>query len=317
MTTAPPILRWMSALSDTTRARVLRLLEHHELTVAELCAVLQLPQSTVSRHLRVLADARWVRSRREGTRALYLMTLDDLDPARRRLWLLIREELADHRSTANDDQRLTRVLAERQSRSQAFFASSAGQWGKLRQELFGQQFDRWALPALLDDRMTVGDLGCGTAQFTELIAPFVRRVVAVDSAAAMITAARRRVGSLDNVELRRGELAALPIDDGALDAAVMVLVLHHIADPPAVLHEVARVLRPGGRSVIVDMQPHDRSEYRQSMGHQWQGFAEQQITRWLAEMGFARIRYQPLPPDPSAKGPALFAASATLNGGTH
>lgn len=301
------MMAWMTSLADATRARILRLLERCELTVAELCAVLQLPQSTVSRHLKVLADGEWVQRRREGTSSLYRMISDELDPAARRLWLLVREQ-AQHDEA--DAQRLQRVLAERQTRSQAFFSSAAGQWDKLRHDLFGQRFDLQALPGLLDASWIVGDLGCGTGQITESLAPFVKRVIAVDSGGAMLTAARKRLSDHDNIDLRQGDLAALPIDDRTLDAAVIYLVLHHLSDPATVLREVHRALKPAGRVLIVDMTEHDREEYRQQMGHVWLGFNDKKITAWLKEAGFTQSRYIPLPIEPAAKGPALFAATA-------
>ena len=131
-----------------------------------------------------------------------------------------------------------------------------------------------ALPALFDPRWVVGDLGCGTGQTSAAVAPFVARVVAVDRSGEMLQAARRRLRDQPNVDIRRGELEALPIADGELDVAIMMLVLHHVPDPLAVLREAARVLRPGGRSCSCDMLPHDREEYKQQMGHVWLGFAE-------------------------------------------
>src|SRR5262245_8975337 len=238
---APAMLSWMSSLADATRARALRLVERHELTVADLCAILQLPQSTVSRHLKVLADDGWVEARPEGTSRLYRMLLDRLDPAARRLWGLLREQTAETRVAAQDDQRLASILAERQTRSQAFFASSAGQWDRLRREMFGDRFHLVALAGLMDDAWTVGDLGCGTGQISEMLAPFVRRVVAVDRSRAMLKAARQRLANAKNVELRQGELETLPLEDDMLDAAVCCLTLHYLSDPPLALGEAARV----------------------------------------------------------------------------
>jgi ubiquinone/menaquinone biosynthesis C-methylase UbiE/DNA-binding transcriptional ArsR family regulator len=307
---APPILGWMNALADVTRARTLRLVERYELTVADLCAVLQLPQSTVSRHLKLLADEGWVAARPEGTSRLYRMKVDDVDPAARRLWNLIREQTAQIRVAAHDDQRLAAILTARQSRSQAFFSSAAGQWDRLRREMFGERFDLMALAGLLEDTWVVGDLGCGTGQIAATVAPFVQRVLAVDSSRAMLRAARQRLAHLPHVEIRYGQLEALPIDDGLLDAAVSSLVLHHVGDPAAVLRAAARALCPGGRLLIIDMLSHDRREYQQQMGHVWLGFEPAQITEWLRAAGCERIRVQPLPPAPQAKGPALFAATA-------
>lgn len=307
---APAMLSWMTSLADATRARTLRLVEKHELTVAELCGVLQAPQSTVSRHLKVLADDGWVTARPDGTSRLYRMASDALDPAARRLWALLREQTARMPVAEQDDRRLARIVAERRTRSQAFFSSAAGQWDRLRREMFGERFDAAALAGLLDERWTVGDLGCGTGQMAEALAPFVARVVAVESSRAMLKAARQRLGSLDNVTLEHGELERLPLEDASLDAATMCLVLHHLAEPAAALAEALRVLKPAGRLLIVDMFEHDRADYRERMGHVWLGFSSNQIEQWLAGAGFTAVRVRALPEDPQAKGPALFVATA-------
>ncbi len=142
------------------------------------------------------------------------------------------------------------------------------------------------------------------------LAPFVARVIAVDRSGEMLQAARRRLRELPNVEVKRGELEALPIADDELDAATLLLVLHHLPDPGAALAEAARVLKPGGRLLISDMLPHDREEYRQQMGHVWLGFGDDQLRRLLAAAGFERVRIVPLPAHAAAKGPALFVATA-------
>jgi ArsR family transcriptional regulator len=299
----------LTVLADATRSRMLLLLDRHELTVSELCTVLQLPQSTVSRHLKTLADASWVASRREGTSRYYTLSLDDRAPATRRLWSLLREQVSGTPGADQDARRFKSILARRQAKSQEFFESAAGQWDKLREEMFGAASHLQALPALLDDRAAVGDLGCGTGQVAAALAPFVARVVAVDRSGEMLQAARRRLRDARNVEVRRGELEALPIADGELDAATLLLVLHHLPEPGAALAEAARVLRPGGRLLISDMLPHDREEYRQQMGHVWLGFAEDHMRRLLETAGFDRIRIAALPPRADARGPALFTAT--------
>ena len=301
----------LTALADATRSRMLMVLERHELTVSELCAVLQLPQSTVSRHLKTLLDTGWVSSRRDGTSRYYTLALDDRGPATRRLWALLREQVSLTPGADQDARRLRGVLGRRQSKSQEFFASAAGKWDRLREDLFGRASYLHALPGLLDPEWIVGDLGCGTGQVAATLAPFVKQVIAVDRSPDMLDAARQRVRDLANVDVRRGELEALPIQDGALDAATLLLVLHHLPDPAEALAEAARVLRLGGRLLISDMLPHDRESYRQQMGHVWLGFDEDTLKRLLVQAGFEGIRVASLPTDADAKGPALFVAGAS------
>jgi ArsR family transcriptional regulator len=305
------ILDHMSALADPTRCRILLLLEQRELTVSELCAVLQAPQSSVSRHLKTLADDDWVASRRDGTSRFYSMPLDDLDSGASRLWPLIREQVAATAAAGQDERRVRGVLARRRVKSQEFFASAAGDWDRLRSDLFGDTFYLWAVLGLIDPTLVVGDLGCGTGQLTETIAPYVRHVVAVDGSPDMLEAARKRVGDRANVDIRQGDLESLPLADDALDAAMLSLVLHYSPDPAKALNEVARVVKPGGRVLVVDMLPHGREEYQQQMGHVWLGFSEKQLSRFLTGAGFGDIRMRPLPADPDAQGPTLLAAVAT------
>src|SRR5688572_4925259 len=304
-----PLFDRMTALADSTRSRLLLLLEKHELTVTEIMSVLQLPQSTVSRHLKALGDNDWVVSRPEGTSRRY-RAAEKLDPSSRRLWHVVREQVIATAAAAHDARRVQTVLAHRRSKSQKFFSSSAGQWDRLRVELFGQRADLMGVLGLLDDNWVVGDLGCGTGQLTESIAPFVSRVIAIDDSAAMLAAARRRLASMQNVDIRSGRLESLPIEDGSLDAALLFLVVHYVPEPETAIAEAYRTLKPGGRLLIVDMMPHDREDLLQEMGHVWRGFSEEQISSMFEAAGFSGGRYHPLPPDEAAKGPTLFAAVA-------
>jgi SAM-dependent methyltransferase len=305
----PALHDLLAALADPIRSRLLAVLEGHELTVSELRAVLQLPQSTVSRHLKVLADGAWLVSREDGTSNRYRLDVKALDPAARRVWTAVRREVEALPAARRDAQRVRGVLAERHTRSQEFFASSAAQWDRLRAELFGPRTELFALLGLLDPLHRVGDLGCGTGQLTEAIAPFVGHVVAVDESAAMLRAAKARLTGRTNVEVRSGSLEALPLGDGELDLAVMSLVLHYVTEPVAAFAEIRRVLRPeGGRLLVVDMMPHDRAEYRQTMGHVWLGFDAGQVRQWGEEAGFSSIRHHALPTTSVAKGPTLFTA---------
>jgi len=299
----------MTALADPLRSRILLLLEKHELTVNEIKSVLQLPQSTVSRHLKVLTDQDWIISRPEGTSRQY-RAAEKMEQASRKLWHVVREQVISSSAAANDARRVQTVLAHRRSKSQKFFSSSAGQWDRLRVELFGSRADLLGLLGLLDESWTVGDLGCGTGQLTESIAPFVERVIAVDDSSAMLGAARRRLASMSNVEVKSGRLESLPIGDGSLDAALLFLALHYVPEPGRAIAEARRALKPGGRLLIVDMMPHDRDDLQHEMGHVWKGFSEEQIASLFESAGMTGARYHPLPPDEAAKGPSLFAAVA-------
>ncbi|HVZ49171.1 MAG TPA: metalloregulator ArsR/SmtB family transcription factor [Gemmatimonadaceae bacterium] len=303
-----PVFDRLAALSDPIRARLLAALERHELSVGELHRALQLPQSTVSRHLRALADAGWVASREDGTSNRYRLAPEP-DPAARKLWLAVRDEVAALAAVQRDAERVRGVLAARHTTSQKFFASSAGQWDRLRAGLFGDRVELFALLGLLDPSWTVADLGCGTGQLADAIAPFVARVIAVDESPAMLRAARARLSARGNVAVRPGTVEAPPLEPGEAHAAVLSLVLPYIADPAAALGAVRATLAPRGRALVLDLRPHDRADLREQMGHAWQGIAEAQLAAWASEAGFTSCRYVALPPQPAAKGPALFVAT--------
>ncbi|HUG42484.1 MAG TPA: metalloregulator ArsR/SmtB family transcription factor [Longimicrobiales bacterium] len=298
----------LAGLADATRGRLLFVLDGRELTVGELVSVLQLPQSTVSRHLRILSDEGWLASRSEGTSRHYTLTRR-LEAGAEDLWRVVRAELVASPEAAQDVERAREVIGRRRTRSQEFFSSAAGQWDAVRAELFGEPESR-ALLALLDPAWVVGDLGCGTGRLAERLAPFVARVVAVDESPDMLEAARGRVGELANVDLKRGRLEALPLDDGVLDVALLGLVLHYVESPPLALAEARRVLKPGGRLLVLDMLAHGREEYRERMGHVWRGFERAKLEVWLREAGLEPVAWHGLPANPGARGPLLFTAVA-------
>lgn len=307
------ILDRLSALGDATRSRLLGLLEGRELTVSELCRVTRLPQSTVSRHLGILASDGWVTARAEGPRRPYRLA-DELAPEAAALWTLVRDGLARRDPWPEDGERVAAVLAESPDRSRAFFSASAGRWDTLRADLYGRRTDLLPLLGLLDAAWVVGDLGGGTGHTTLALAPFVQRVVLVDRSPEMLRAARRRLSGISNAELRTGELTRLPMSDGELDIAVFSLVLHYLTDPASALSEASRAVRPGGRVVVVDLRPHDRTHYREEMGHVWPGFEPDRLQTWLERAGFREAVVRPLPADPDAQGPLLLMATARKPG---
>jgi ArsR family transcriptional regulator len=135
-------------------------------------------------------------------------------------------------------------------------------------------------------------------------------VVAVDASAAMIQSARRRLKDAPNVEIRKGELTTLPIDDESLDLALMGLVLPYLAEPQRVFREAARASRIDGRLIVLDMLAHDRAEYREELGHMWLGFSKAQISEWLTSAGWTPESFVTLPVEPDAKGTPVFVATA-------
>jgi len=309
ITSEPRVFDRMSALGDLLRGRLLLLLEQGEFTVSELVLIFQLPQSTVSRHLKILADDGWAVSRASGTSHYYRMAAT-LDDAARELWMLVRPDIADASLAEEDQERARAVLRDRRDRSREFFSTAAQRWEGLREELFGTDSEMFPLFGLLDPDATVGDLGAGTGHFSERVAPFVTKVIAVDASEDMLGLARKRLDGVSNVDLRRGDLEQLPIDDGELDIAILLLVLHYVVDPSTILSEACRVLTPGGRLVIVDMKLHSRDGYLEDMGHVWPGFQNSEIARWHHDAGMTNFVCRPLPANPNASGPRLFIASA-------
>lgn len=303
-----PVLAHLNVLADPLRARLLLVLDGQTLSVGELCDVLQLPQSTISRHLKTLSDGGWAQVRREGTSRLYSLVADDLDAASSELWQVVKAQLLSTPGVTQDRARLARVLADRRAESAAYFSRTAGGWDAVRDDLFGETVHLDGLLATFDPQWVVADLGCGTGRTAASLSPFVRQVIAVDASLEMLAAARERLATCANVEVRQGTLEAVPVEDASVDVALLALVLHHVGDPTAVLGEARRILVPGGRVVVLDMQTHDREEYRAQMGHVWLGFSDTAMGRHLGRAGFTGVRVVPLPPAPGVRGPALCVA---------
>lgn len=305
----------LADVAELIRLRVLRVLEHEELSVGEIAQIVQLPQSTVSRHLKILADGQWLVRRTAGTATLYRLVLDDLSAESRALWLAIRDQLPSGGDLAEDSRRLAAVLAQRLADPQAFFGRVVGEWDQIRSEWFGEHFTPTALLSLIPSNWTVADLGCGTGNAAELLAPIVRKVLAVDQSQPMLDAARKRLSSLSNISFHQGSLESLPLADGSVDCCVSILVLHHVPEPLNAIREMRRILRaaPGaGVALIIDMLPHDRAEYRHTMAHKHQGFAPAHMQQLCRAAGFSHSSTRVLPSDPEAKGPGLFATVARL-----
>jgi ArsR family transcriptional regulator len=298
----------MEALGDPSRLRALRALEKQELSVLELCEALALPQSTVSRHLKVLADGGWVASRRAGTQSIYAWA-PGLDPGARKLWLLARAESESWPVMRQDAGRLATVRARREG-AQRFFAGAARAWDELRTQVYGRGFAAETMLSLLPATWTVADLGCGTGALAAELAGRVAHVIAVDQSAAMLRAARRRTEGLRNVELHEADLATLPVDGARCDAALLALVLAYLDDPAPALAEACRILKPGGRLVVVDAARHLDEALRRRMGQVRPGFEPEELAAQVRGAGLRVESVRTLPPEKGARGPGLIVCAA-------
>ncbi len=281
------IEKQLQVLGDETRLRMLLLLDREELQVGELARVLQLPQSTVSRHVKKLVDAGLASKRIQG--AVSWLRRDGADA----LWEIVRRDL----DYPEDLRRLEAVIARRLMDSREFFGRHAEHWDALRQELFGSSWVLSTLMTLLPEGLRVADLGCGTGMLLSLLP---EGSIGVDREQAMLDAARQR---LPEADLRQGSLEDLPLAEGEVDVALCTLVLHHVENLRGAFAEIRRVLRPGGRLVVLDMIAHDRSVYQQTMAHQHLGFHPEDL-----DLGLHLKSWHTLAPEPEAQGPGLFLA---------
>ncbi|MSR45349.1 MAG: metalloregulator ArsR/SmtB family transcription factor [Phycisphaerales bacterium] len=301
----------LAMLSDPARLRVLRALEAQELAVGELARALQMPQSTASRHIKPLFDAGLVNRRVEGTTSLYRVDHALIAQDVRALWALTRQRLVGSAQSQDDDARLAAVIALRRIGTTGFFGRIGGEWDSIRRALFGESVGSDAVLGLLDPSWVIADIGCGTGEVAQRIAPYVARVIAIDREVAMIDAAKRRLSGVRNVEFHKGDVMKLPLKDCALDAAVAMLLFHHVEDPSAAVIELARTLKVGGRLLVIDMVEHDRSEYRTTMGHQHLGFSQSDAKAWSRASGLDLDRWSRITPGVDVRGPGLFSALMT------
>jgi ubiquinone/menaquinone biosynthesis C-methylase UbiE len=309
MTTTSPstLLDSLSALNDIARLRVLRLLAQHELSVGEIADILQLPQSTVSRHLKMLLETAFVARRTVGTTGLYRVS-DSMPNGASDLWGIAEENFGELPSTETDSARLVSALTHRQSDSKNFFKNVSGEWESMRSEMFGSHFTSIALLSLLDPSLKIIDIGCGIGNASSLVAPFVASVACVDRESAMLDVAQTRPDLSSNIEFAQGDATSLPFENDVFDVAMFCLVLHHVENVETALREAARITKTGGRILIIDMQEHLHDEYKHTMGHVHLGFSKNDIESLAKAAGLTLLKYHNLQPDTGASGPSLFAA---------
>jgi len=275
----------LKVLSDRTRLRLLGLLASEELSVGELARSLAMLQSRVSNHLKVLRECGMLEERREGASVLVRLARGHGIPAD--LWAAIESRLETVEGRAHDLERLEQVLDDRRRRSRDFFDRIAGEWDAVGSE-FKHGLARWrALGSLVPPELVVADVGCGTGSMARALACVARRVICIDHSAAMLEQAKRRLAAhADRVEFRAGELDRLPLSDGEVDAVFASLVLHHVPDVIAALREMRRALKPGGRLVITDLEPHKESWMAEAMADLRLGLDSTDLRSRVEKCGF-------------------------------
>ena len=277
------------ALADPCRLRLLAVLLRGEFTVQELTRILNMGQSRISRHLKILTDAGVLSVKRQGTWSYY--RAGDENAFFGAIRCAFERELDKLPQRSDDLAALASTLEARRRRSLEFFDSHARQWDSLSRTLLPIPEYLERLLALVPDVATLLEIGVGTGALLPSLCSRARQVIGVDHSPAMLDEARRRLAAAGEtrVELRLGEMTHLPILDGGAGCVVANMVLHHAADPLAVLREIFRVLQPDGILVLADLARHDREWAREQLADQWLGFEEQELRGWLQSAGFEQV----------------------------
>lgn len=287
--TVPPTLRTLRALADPTRVRLLELTAEEELSVQELQEITGLGQSRISTHLRLLEEAGLLLHRREGKRSFYRLApaLTEVEAALVKVARTTARQLPEHTA---DRLNLRRVLQQREDPAREYFNRLAGRFNRSYGP--GRSWQAFAQLLLrMLPRIEVADLGCGEGLLSEMLAWRCRRVIAVDNSKRMVAFGARKAAKngLTNLEFRHGDLQDPPLADASVDAVILSQALHHAEDPPKALRSACRILRPGGRLLILDLRRHQVDAARTLYGDRWLGFAEAELLQWLEEAGFVHI----------------------------
>lgn len=284
----PSILKWFRLLADPARVRILLLLQKEELSVAELQDILSMGQSRISMSLSQLRQAGLVEDRRNGKHSLYRIHAD-LE-GNKELIGLLRQAANEISEAPQDAASLDLTLRKRRDRMRAYFDELAGKFG--RHYVPGRSWKGIAEALLkLMPPMVVADLGAGEATLSQLLAQRAERVIAVDNSEPMVAFGRELATrhNLTNLEYRVGDLEELPIDDGAVDLAIFSQSLHHASHPAKAVEEAWRILKPGGRIVVLDLLRHTFEEARELYADLWLGFPEVELEGMLTKAGFRQV----------------------------
>jgi len=278
------IIKQFKALSDPTRLRLLFILEHFELNVNEIVSVVNMVQSGVSRHLKILLEAGLLVSRKDGSFIYYATNKSGYN---RKLIVLACRQLGNDPEFQEDLARTKQCIIRRKNRSRRFFRTAAPRWDRLKRKVLGDFNPNAVFEPHLQDAAVIADLGCGTG---EMLAGLLDRgkktLIGVDVSPEMLEQARLRLPESPNLELRIGELEHLPMREREADAALMSMVLYHVSEPEKAIQEVYRVLNPGGVFLLVDFLKHNQEQIKDIIGGVWLGFTRQQISGWMDRTGF-------------------------------
>ncbi|MCX7044592.1 MAG: metalloregulator ArsR/SmtB family transcription factor [Candidatus Sumerlaeota bacterium] len=273
------------ALSEELRLRVLNVLEVAEFSVQELTEALGVPQSTISRHLARLREADLVAARRQGTLVFYSKGPAQANGISR----MIAESLQALPQAEGDRAAAQRILDARRHASQSYFDAMARRYSEIVEPGGSWRALAGAL-ALGYDGKVVADVGAGEGELTERLAESAAHVYAVDQSPEMIKALKARLGKRRNVTIRRGDFEALPLKDASCDCVIASQTLHHCSRPRQALQEAWRILRAGGRLIILDLAAHEQEWTREKLADLWLGFDEAELTAWMKSAGFENIK---------------------------
>lgn len=306
------MLNLFKALADDTRLRLLRILRQGDFTVQDLMQILDMGQSRISRHLKLLSEANLLQVEKQGTWHYYRLSPEE--GLFSDIWPALEKHLADLHMQEEDSAAVLKVMVERRRRSQEFFDRHARDWDSLHVELLN-------LPDyqdLLLNKIPVGNLvveiGVGTGSLLPLLAEKGDQAIGLDHSPAMINIARELVAQhslAGKVEVRLAEMNHLPFADSAVRTIVMNQVLHHAEQPVEVFREISRVLEPGGSMVIADLARHELDWARDRLADQWLGFKRDELEKWLIETGLEMTSYQEI------KGTAGQQTVLLLTAGVH
>jgi ubiquinone/menaquinone biosynthesis C-methylase UbiE/DNA-binding transcriptional ArsR family regulator len=287
----PSTINFLRLLADPTRLRLLLLLEQEELSVAELQDVLGMGQSRISSHLAQLKRAGLVEDRRAGKNVYYGLTNGQrLDPQRAKVSELTRALAREMPETKRDRTALKVALRKRQDKAREYFDQLAGRFG--RSYCPGRSWQALAhtMIALLPP-LTVADLGAGEGTLSQLLAKNARKVIAIDNAPKMVEVGSQlaKKHGFKNLEYRLGDIENPPIEKNSVDLAILSQALHHAIHPERAIAAAHRILKKGGRIVVLDLLSHRFEKARELYADHWLGFSEVQLHQWVEEAGFSEI----------------------------